>query len=139
ENSGTFHERLNSFIDRHRMEIIGDCIGLLQSDPFPLASYSRWAAWEADVLSRLPEPDEAQRVILERQGEANCELDEGEILEDYFAERLRDVHYDPDTAQVRIPVAVAAEWYCAATNDRMKTTGVSRRLNQMAAEGQIKR
>lgn len=139
DNSGTFHERLNGFIDRHRMEIIGDCIGLLQSSPYPLASYSRWAAWEKDVLSRLPEPDEAQRVILERQGEANCELDEGEILEDYFAERLDDLNYTAATAQVRIPVAVAGEWYCAAINDRVKTAGVTRRLNQMFAEGQIKR
>ena len=87
----------------------------------------------------MPEPGEAQRVILERQGEANCELDEAEIIEEYFAGQLERLSYNPLVAQVRIPVAIAARWYGWATNEPAKTASVTKRLQQMASEGQAKR
>src|SRR6185369_12737591 len=96
---------------KHRAELIGDLIAALRAEPFPLAEYSRWATWEQHVLCRLPEPGDAQRLILERQGKANCELDEAEIIEEHFAEQLRRLGYDSRKIQVRIPVAVAARWY----------------------------
>ncbi len=79
-------------------------------------------------------------MILERQGEANVELDEVEVIEEFIANELHRLNYDPLTVQVRIPVAVVAEWYKKATGDRnIGTTGVSRRLGQMSDEGQMKR
>lgn len=139
ENIGTWLEETRAYIEKHRSQIIGDIIAALSAEPFPLAQYSRWATWEQHVLRRLPEPGEAQRVILERQGEANCELDEAEIIEGYFADQLEKRGYCSQTVQVRIPVSIVAEWYNSATNDRAKTQAVSRHLNQMATEGQLKR
>lgn len=139
DNAAGWYEETTAYIDQHRDQIIGDIIAALRSEPHPLASYSRWATWEKDVLCRLPEPAEAQKVILERQGEANCELDEAEIIEQHFAEQLATLGYAPDTAQVRIPVATAAEWFCKAVGEPMKVNAVSRRLNQMAGEQSIKR
>lgn len=139
KNDGPWWEQTRQYIDDHRREIIGDIIGALRGPVFPLTEFSRWATWEQHVLCRLPEPGEAQRVINERQGQANCEQDEAEIIEQHFAEQLHRLSYDPSTAQVRIPVAVAARWYGWAVGESTKTAAASKRLHQMADEKQIKR
>jgi hypothetical protein len=139
KNAGLWWEETRQFIDQHRTEIIGDIIAALRAEAFPLPEFSRWATWEQHVLCRLPEPADAQRLILERQGEADCELDEAEIIEGYFAEQLTKLDYDPQTAQVRIPIAVAARWFGWATGEPTKTAAVSKRLHQMAGERQSKR
>jgi hypothetical protein len=140
EYDGTWVADTYKFIDTHRNEIIGDIIGALRAEPFPLAKHSRWAGWEADVLCRLPEPGEAQRLILERQGEANVELDEVEVIEEFISNELERLGYDPFTVQVRIPVAFMAKWYKEAIGDsKISTTGASRNLRQKISEGQIKR
>jgi hypothetical protein len=139
KNDGPWWEQTRQFIDQHRGSIVGDIIAALRAEPFPLSDFSRWATWEQHVLCRLPEPGDAQRLILERQGEANCELDEAEIIEEHFAEQLRRLDYDPQTAQVRIPVATAARWYGWAVGEPTKTAAASKRLHQMAGEGQAKR
>lgn len=139
KNDGPWWEQTRQYIDTHRDKIIGDIIGALRAEPFPLAEFTRWATWEQHVLCRLPEPGDAQKMILERQAEADCELDEIGIIEEFFAEQLAKLDYDPNTAQVRIPVAVAARWYGWAVGEPTKTAAASKRLHQMAAEGQAKR
>jgi hypothetical protein len=139
ENAGSWYEDTRDYIDRHRSELIADVVGALRSDRFEISQYSRWASWERDVLCRLPEPNEAQRTILERQGAANAEHDEAEIIQDYFANQLRKFGYTPVRDQVRIPVEIVARWYCDATNDRVKTPTVSKHIAQMSAEGQLPR
>ena len=119
---------------------LSDIIAALRAEKFPLQKFSRWGSWEADVLQRLPDPGEAQALILERQGQANVELDEVEAIEDYFATELERLGYNPDTDEVRIPTAIAAEWYRKATNDfKIANVAVGRRLGQMIGEGQIHR
>jgi hypothetical protein len=139
ENDGTWYEDTLRFIDEHRTQIVADIVAALRAESFQLSKYSRWASWERHVLSRLPEPNEAQRVILERQGECNAEFDEAEIIEDYFASQLQRLGYHPLRDQVRIPVEIVAQWYCTATNDKVKTPSVTRHLSQMATEGQLQR
>lgn len=137
-NAGTWYEDTIRFVDDNRQRLIGDVISALQAERFPLHSYTRWAAWERDILSRLPEPGDAQKLILERQGEADSDSDEAGIIEDFFAEQLSKFSYDPQVAQVRIPVAVVGKWYCWATNESAKTAAVTKKLKQMANEGQTK-
>ncbi|WP_425397455.1 bifunctional DNA primase/polymerase [Aeoliella sp.] len=139
KNDGTWYERLIQYIDHHRESIIGDIIGRMRSEPHPLPQYTRWAAWEKDVLSRLAEPGEAQRVIAERQGEADCEADEAGIIEDFFAQQIARCGQNPKGGQYRLPVSLVATWYAWATNDKAKTAAVSKRLKQMADEGAMKR
>ena len=138
---GTWLEETIDYIDRHREAIIGDILAALQTETTPLEEkHSRWASWEREVLCRLKNPAELQRVILERQGEADCEVDEANIIETHFAQKLKCYGIDPLTAQVRIPVALVTEWFIAATGQTVRATGVvSRRLNQMIQERQIKR
>ncbi len=139
KNDGTWYERLIGYIDANREAIIGDIIARLRGPRHELAKYSRWAAWEKDILSRLAEPSEAQRVILERQGEADCEQDEAGIIEDFFAEQIAGCGRDPHAGQYRLPVSLVATWYGWATNDKAKTVAISKRLRQMADEDALKR
>jgi hypothetical protein len=139
ENPGDWHEKTTTFIDVNRDKILGDVVAALRAEKLPLASYSRWSTWESEVLCRLPEPGEAQRLILERQGEANTEIDEAEIIESYFADQLASFRYEPNTAQVRIPVATAAYWFSKAIGESIKTAAASKRIHQMSSEGQLKR
>ena len=139
KNNGPWWEDTRRFIDEHRDQIIGDIIAALKAEPFPLDEYSRWASWEMHVLCRLPEPGEAQRVILERQGEANTEADEADIIEDYFSTQLERLGYAAESECVRIPVAIVARWYGWASGEQARTAAVTRRLKQMADEGQLKR
>ena len=78
-------------------------------------------------------------MILERQEAVNCEKDEAEIIEEFFSDQLRQLTYDPERDQIRIPVGVTARWYVWATNEKAKTAAVSKKLRQMADEGQLHR
>ena len=139
DNSGPWLENAMRFVDTHRQQLIGDLIGALRADPFQLEKFTRWATWEQAVLSRLPEPADAQRVIAERQAKINTDLDEGEIVEAYFANQLEMLDYDADEDQIRIPSATAALWFAKAIGEPMKTAPACRRIHQMHNEGQLPR
>lgn len=132
--SATFLEDMKAYIDKHRDEIIGDCIAFLQGEQYPLEKHSRWGAWEKEVLCRLPEPGEAQRVILERQKVADVDNDEAAIIENHFAEELQSLQYDPPTSVVRIPNRIVTEWVCKALNERVSAAKVTRMMRQVASE-----
>ena len=140
ENRSTWFEDVIAFIDANLPALLADCISFLRSPPVvDLPRYSRWAAWEGAVLSRLENPIEAQRLILERQAACDADSDEMGLVEDFFADQLLKLGYAPDTASVRIPVAVVARWFNWATGDRTRTAGVTRRLKQASDEGQLQR
>jgi hypothetical protein len=134
-----WEEEVNSFIDANRKALIADCIGFFQRPAATLKQFSRWGTWERAVLARLPDPSEAQRLILERQGEANVETEEHEIIESYFEKRLAALSYNTATDVVRIPTEIVAQWYNAAMNEKHRTAAVSRILNQGAEEKKLHR
>ena len=129
ERSGTWEEDTYRFIDANRERLIADVLTFLRSPRGELAQFSRWASWERDILSRLPEPADAQRLILERQGAADVEQEEHDIIEGFFRERLQRLGYNPDTDRIRIPTAIAARWVNWSTNENQRTPTVSRMLN----------
>jgi len=140
KRSGTWAEDTQQFIVDNQMAIIADCIGFLRSERSPLANHTRWASWERAVLERLPEPGEAQKVILERQKAADVGNHESDLIEDYFARQLQSLGYDIEAQEVFIPSAIVTEWFIEATNEKhVKSTGVSVRLNQSINEGTISR
>lgn len=65
--------------------------------------------WERSVLARMPEPEELQRVISERQAEINADDDEASEIEDHFRQRLETLGYDAQHDWVHIPNTVASE------------------------------
>jgi hypothetical protein len=136
-HSGTWKEETRRLIDENRAALIADCIAFLRGQRFPLTRYSRWGAWEHDVLERMDNAADLQSLILERQDIADVECEEFGILTDYFRGRLAALHYDLDTDAVFLPSAVVGEWYCKATNERLGVTAVSRRLKQAIGEGMM--
>ncbi|MEZ6097855.1 MAG: hypothetical protein R3E01_02680 [Pirellulaceae bacterium] len=138
ENSATWYEETQRYIWDHRQAIIGDVVAALGADRLALPNYSRWGAWEHDILERLPEPAETQRVILERQAASNTDLDEADLLEDAIATYLRRLGYDPNRNQVRIPVGVLADWFNRAMTEKLNSAKVGRILAGMAEQRQLK-
>ena len=90
------------------------------------------------MLCRLEAPNLAQKMILGRQGEADAEQEESDIIEDFFSERLSRLMYNPDTDWIHVPNDITAEWFNWATNERQRVTSVSRLLNQLTEEGRLK-
>src|SRR5262249_29807322 len=83
--SGTWEAELTAYIDSRRWEIIGDLVEILQSPPAAkLCKFTRWAAWEADVLSRVSDPGEAQGVIAERQADMDEDENESAVMREAF-------------------------------------------------------
>jgi hypothetical protein len=139
DRKGTWEEETRQFIETHRAALLSDIIGMLRGEPFALAKFSRWATWEKDVLQRLPEPAEAQRLILERQSTVDVEEEEAGILQDYFSDRLAELNYSADEDRVFIPSQMAAKWFNQAHNENQRTPAVSRILSQAITEGRAKR
>jgi hypothetical protein len=133
-----WEEQTRAYIREHRREIIADLVAALRAERTALSRYSRWNAWERDVLARLPDPAEAQKVIAERQRVADVESEESAIIADGFRSKLKELRYDPDGERIFIPSAIAAKWLNAILNDRMTTTAASRKLGQLIDEGTIR-
>ncbi|HEX3999720.1 MAG TPA: hypothetical protein VHX65_14305 [Pirellulales bacterium] len=136
--TGKWEEDATRFVEENRLRIIADCIAFLQSDvSAELPSYSRWAMWEAAILSRLPEPFDAQKVILERQAATDVEAEEACLLADDFAHQLEQLNYNTETERIFIPSSVVADWFAKATGDRRTVTSATRAIKQLIGEGRL--
>ena len=137
--SGEWESDIDAYIDAHREAIVSDCIGALMAEPAPLARFSRWATWEAAVLSRLPEPSDAQQVILERQGAADVEKEEADIIGEFFESELDRLGYSRVKGKVFIPSPVAARWLELATNEKRSANAAGRIIGQFIDEKRLTR
>jgi hypothetical protein len=137
-HSGDWEDSLRTFVDEHRWQIIGDLATFFAEAAPPLAKHTRWGSWEREVLARLPEPEEAQRVIGERQGEVDATDEEAADIEDFFRQKLQWLGYNPETQAVHIPNGIARDWYMRATGLTLSTTAVTRSVKQGADEGTLK-
>lgn len=127
------------FIEDNRRALLADIVGALRAERHEPAQFSRWATWEREVLSRLPDPSEAQAVILERQAAVDADCEEADEIEDAFSTRLARLQYDPAGDVVKIPSGTAAQWFNEAMNDHQRTQSVSRTLRQLHSEGRLRR
>jgi len=135
----TWDEELRRFIDDHRQQILGDLLAFLQRSKTPLPCHSRWSEWESEVVGRLDSPAECVALIHRRRQEIDVEQEEGGIIEDHFAGRIRRLDFDPERDDVFIPNPVAVHWYNQATGEHAKTTAVTRALRQLIDEGRAPR
>ncbi|QDU46604.1 hypothetical protein Mal52_51260 [Symmachiella dynata] len=137
--SATWSEDTAGFVREQRQAIIGDLIAFLRSEPAILTKFTRWGDWEREIVARLPEPTEAQAVIAERQDIADSELEEGELIEEHFANELERLHYDANADHVFIPTAVAAEMLNKAAGEKLKTQSAAKKMAAMIEKGNFKR
>lgn len=123
----------------NRADIVADIRHFFELSPKPITTHSRWAAWEGDVLAKLPDAEALQQVIRERSAESDADADEASIIEEFFYEQLDTLDYNPDSDQVLIPSNIAANWYGQATHDKRPISHVCRILHQAAGEGKFDR
>lgn len=135
--SGDWERTAREFVVRHRREIIGDLVAFLRSEPVTLTGHSRWAMWENAILARLSDPRETQRLIRERQSQANTEADEAEVIEEFFRAELESYLYDVERQKIFIPTKIAREWMVKATGEQHSVVAVGRILAQRIREGAL--
>jgi hypothetical protein len=116
--SATWDNDTRAFINANRWAIIGDCVNILRRPAARLASYSRWGAWEAGVLSHVGDPAECQRVIAERQEGIDDDANESATVREGFRAELARRQHDADTEAVWIPASVAAWILNESTGER---------------------
>jgi len=126
------------FVESNRDQLIADIIGALRGDTFPLKRYTRWGMWERDVLEKLPEPNEVQQVIRERQAALDTDAEEAGSVWDYFRSRLEDLQYDTDSDVIFIPSRVAVRWLSEGTGRTYNASSGPQYLNQQIDEGEIR-
>ncbi len=134
-----WHTETIRFIDQHRSELISDLIGFLQLPKTLLKRHGRWATWESEVLSRLPDPEAVQRLVHERMDGADTDAESILEIESYFGDMLRDLGFEPNACKVHIPNKIVGEWYCKLMNDRKALTEVMRLLRQYISQERLHR
>ena len=82
-----WEDGVRAFVAECRWEILADAVALLSLPPGDLEPQSRWADWEAAVLSKVADPATCQSLILERQGV----VDEGDADRDVVRDHLMEV------------------------------------------------
>lgn len=108
--SSDWLDRLHKFINQYRWEIIADLIRCLQNPVSEIAAHSRWGAWESGVLSCLPDPNEAQAVILERRQELDGDAQASSKLEEEIASWLTQLGYRPDQDKIFLKKSLLRRW-----------------------------
>lgn len=133
-HSGDWAEETRLFIDQNQKTILADLIAFLRREQCVLPKSTRWGEWERFVLSRLPEPSEAQRVILDRQKAADVEHEETAVLTEFIHNQIEDLGYTIDQI-VFIPSILMSNWFSEATKERHSVTATSRLIKQRIEEG----
>jgi hypothetical protein len=137
--SGTWEDHVRRFIDKHRDELISDCIGFLRREPAQITEPDRWGPWCCQIVARLPEPNDAIKVISERRAATDTERSEVEEVEEEFSKRLVKTLYEPDRDRVFIPSKIACHWCRDARNEpRESNNATGRWLSQQVTEGATK-
>ncbi len=134
KHDGDWEERTLRLIHEKRWAIMGDIIARLKAPAKPMERHTRWGAWEDAVLARLPEPNDAQQVIMERQGEVDDDAGDAMDVRHAFIQELLDRQHYPDRETVRIPVSVAAAVLARATRENWPTGKATTHLRTLYIE-----
>jgi hypothetical protein len=141
--SETWERDARNYICEHRWAIIADLKTFLLRPRVALTRFTRWSEWEADVLSRLPDPHAAQQLISDRQQVADVGDDEGAVIEDYFRQQLARCHYKLDEKSpgegklddVHIPSVIAMDWMSCALGERVHAKAMSHLVDRYSQDG----
>ena len=130
EHAAAWAETVARYIADCGPEILADLRRLLESGA--TATYSRpsrWAAWEAEVLAKVEDPQACQAAILQRQALVDDDASEAEIVAEHFLTQLTRRGIDPATGYVLVARPLAREWLEAALGEPMKTSKARAVLN----------
>ena len=131
--AGDWDADTNLYLTTHRTAIIADIISFLALTSNP-CTHTRWGPWEQQVLTKLPAPQRVQDVIKDRQKATDVEAEEIQMVEEFIAEKLTRLEFDPVYERIHIPSPVAAQWYIDCTKERKTIIAASRTLAQACSE-----
>jgi hypothetical protein len=98
-----WREETIAYIEANRWAVLGDLVGKLKQPAAPLAWCSRWGSWESVVLSRLPQADDLQTLIAQRQEAVDDDQDEADLVREAFRADLQARKHDPDREAILLP------------------------------------
>ena len=124
--SGGWQRNVEAFIETNPWQIIADAIWFLQQPGAALQKHSRWATWEDGVLSKLPEPSEAQGLIRDRQEAVDDDTAEEVGIRDALWDELKYRGHDPEKQAVRIKASEMAIILSACEGKRLSTNKATR-------------
>lgn len=119
-------------IDEHRWEIIGDIIAELRRTVAPLARFSRWGAWEAEVLAHVGEAAECQKLTEERQADADDDQAEADIVREGLIKELQRRKHDPVHEAIWIPSGEIADILALITKEQRPTNKATNHLKTLS-------
>jgi hypothetical protein len=127
-----WNDRVAELVSTRRWEILGDLVAVLKGEAPALAQYSRWATWERDVLARVGEPSDSQKVVQERQDEVDDDAQEEDLIREAFATKLRGCGHVPEAAAVWLSAAEVTEIVNLATGEKRPTNKATAHLGTLA-------
>jgi hypothetical protein len=127
-----WEEAIAGLIEAKRWAIIGDLLAILRQRTRKLARYSRWGAWEAGVLAKVPDPAECQKVIEERQASIDDDAAEESLVREAFRLDLTRRGHNPESEAVFIPSTEAARIANEALGEKRPTNKASNHLATLA-------
>lgn len=125
----TWDNRVTSYLDEHRWDILADIGQILECDGDPITPRTRWAVWEQQVLSKTSLAAECQGVIAERQESMDDDENERGLVAEHFRATLKSRGHDPDTECIMIPHQDAADWLSYITRTHFATNRASAYLD----------
>jgi hypothetical protein len=121
----TWEGQTFDYIETHRWEIIADLLAELRRPVAALGRFSRWAAWEQQVLAHVSDPAQCQQVIAERQQAIDADQEEAELVREQFVKQLQRNQHNPDTCVVWFATGQVASIVHAATGQAIATNKVT--------------
>jgi hypothetical protein len=117
-----------NYINERRWEILGDLLAELRRPVPPLARFSRWGAWEQEVLAHVTDPAACQKVLEQRQAALDADQEEADLVREGFMRAIRQTGQDPARSLVWITTQQAVRVIAQATEVQWPITHVSAHL-----------
>lgn len=130
-------EAVGDYIQRYRREITEDILFDLRKTPAKVSTPFRWGLWQRQVLSRATEdPDGLTRLILARQGEANTDSEESDLVQELLMDEIEAVTIgEPQSGAVFITAAAMARIASKALGVNKPVNHWSRIIGMMGIRG----
>ena len=112
-------------------EKAGGATGPGGKHPEVASPYSRWAAFEEQVLARVEDPEKCMEVIARRQSQVDADSNEADLVAAYFRQQLHEARQDPQRCCVFLSTAEITKWLQEAIGSKLpinKTTPYLRAL-----------
>jgi hypothetical protein len=117
-NPGTWRTRAYRLVHDARWDIISD-IGRELSEPSaPIEERTRFGQWERAIIGRLPQAQQLQEVITERQNDASVDQDWADEIKERIESHIRKQGFEPDYTHAMIQNRVLVDWYREATGQK---------------------